>query len=386
MWIVIMCLTALLIVRFSHWVYTWGNPKCNGKLPPGSMGLPIIGETLEFFTPHSFYGIPSFITKRMARYGPLFRTSLVGQKVIVSTDPEINYYIFQQEGKSFILWYTESFMKVFGDKSIIANHGLIHNNLKNLIRHLMGPENLKNNLIHELDVLIRGQLHSWAKHATVDLKEVTSNMMFNYSAKKLISYDESKASRKLKDNFEAFMYGLISFPLNIPGTTYHACLKGRKNVVKAVKDIFEERKATKMPHNDFLDHLLEEMNKEKTILNEAIIVDMILVLLFATYESASTAMTLIVKFISDHPKVLAELTGKELHSGSKTFMAFGGGVRLCVGADFAKLQFAIFIHYLITKYRWKFTKGEDIIRRPGLVFPNGLTIEISEKVRSEEDE
>ena len=50
-------------------------------------------------------------------------------------------------------------------------------------------------------------------------------MMFNYSAKKLISYDESKASRKLKDNFEAFMYGLISFPLNIPGTTYHACLK-----------------------------------------------------------------------------------------------------------------------------------------------------------------
>uniref|UniRef100_A0A2N9GKL9 Cytochrome P450 n=1 Tax=Fagus sylvatica TaxID=28930 RepID=A0A2N9GKL9_FAGSY len=317
-----MCLTALLIVRFSHWVYTWGNPKCNGKLPPGSMGLPIIGETLEFFTPHSFYGIPSFITKRMARYGPLFRTSLVGQKVIVSTDPEINYYIFQQEGKSFILWYTESFMK----------------------------------------------------------------MMFNYSAKKLISYDESKASRKLKDNFEAFMYGLISFPLNIPGTTYHACLKGRKNVVKAVKDIFEERKATKMPHNDFLDHLLEEMNKEKTILNEAIIVDMILVLLFATYESASTAMTLIVKFISDHPKVLAELTGKELHSGSKTFMAFGGGVRLCVGADFAKLQFAIFIHYLITKYRWKFTKGEDIIRRPGLVFPNGLTIEISEKVRSEEDE
>jgi hypothetical protein len=113
----------------------------------------------------------------LLRYGPLFRTSLVGQKVIVSTDPEINYYIFQQEGKSFILWYTESFMKVFGDKSIIANHGLIHNYLKNLIRHLMGPENLKNNFIHELDVLIRGQLHSWAKHATVDLKEVTSNVI-----------------------------------------------------------------------------------------------------------------------------------------------------------------------------------------------------------------
>ena len=32
-------------------------------------------------------------------------------------------------------------------------------------------------------------------------------------------------------------------------------------------------------------------------------------------------------------------------------MAFGGGVRLCVGADFAKLQLAVYLHYLVTKYR-----------------------------------
>lgn len=32
-------------------------------------------------------------------------------------------------------------------------------------------------------------------------------------------------------------------------------------------------------------------------------------------------------------------------------MAFGGGVRLCVGADFAKLQLAVYLHYLVTKHR-----------------------------------
>ncbi|KAK7855042.1 cytochrome p450 708a2 [Quercus suber] len=71
--------------------------------------------------------------------------------------------------------------------------------------------------------------------------------------------------------------------------------------------------------------------------------------------------------------------GKDLHAGSKTFMAFGGGVRLCVGADVAKLLMANFLHYLVTKYRWTVTKGGDIIRKPGLVFPNGLHIKISEK-------
>ncbi|XP_031268758.1 cytochrome P450 708A2-like [Pistacia vera] len=70
---------------------------------------------------------------------------------------------------------------------------------------------------------------------------------------------------------------------------------------------------------------------------------------------------------------------QDLHSGSKTFMAWGSGTRLCVGADFAKLQIAIFIHHFVTKYRWSVTKGGDFIRRPSLIFPNGIHIRIAEK-------
>ena len=50
-------------------------------------------------------------------------------------------------------------------------------------------------------------------------------MIFEYFAKKLISYDETKASKKLKDNYNAFLDGLISFPLNIPGSAYHECIQ-----------------------------------------------------------------------------------------------------------------------------------------------------------------
>ncbi|PON58002.1 hypothetical protein PanWU01x14_169330, partial [Parasponia andersonii] len=55
------------LVALNHWVYRWQNPTCNGKLPPGSMGFPLIGETIQFFTSHSLYSIPPFIQKRMAR-------------------------------------------------------------------------------------------------------------------------------------------------------------------------------------------------------------------------------------------------------------------------------------------------------------------------------
>ncbi|RVX15942.1 Cytochrome P450 708A2 [Vitis vinifera] len=57
----------LLLTSITHWVYKWRNPKCNGKLPPGSMGFPIIGETIQFFIPSKSLDVSSFIKKRMKK-------------------------------------------------------------------------------------------------------------------------------------------------------------------------------------------------------------------------------------------------------------------------------------------------------------------------------
>ncbi|KAK2995972.1 hypothetical protein RJ640_026011 [Escallonia rubra] len=491
------CFIAIVVIWISHKVYRWGNPKSKGVLPPGSMGLPFVGETIQFFSPHRLYDIPPFISKRVERYGTLFRTSLVGRPVVVSTDPETNYYIFQQEGKYFQCWYTESFIEILGQQSVLAYHGVIHKYLKNLILSLVSPENLKEKLLHDMDGSTRNYLRAWSNHGEVDVKEAAADMIFEYFAKKLFSYDETKACKKLRENYKAFIDGLISFPLNFPGTAYHACLQGRKNATKVIKDAFSERRSSKEIHNDFMNYLLEEVNKEETFLTEGVAVDLVFVLLFATYETTSAGITLLTKFLSDNPAVLRELTkeheailrsrekqdstitwreyksmtfthmvinetvrlanivpgifrrvikevelkgytvpagwvvmvcpsslhlnpdkygdplafnpwrwewrreggtkeahvhlrckelflGQEMHAASKDFMAFGGGVRLCVGADFAKLQMAIYLHYLVTKYRWTVIRGGDIIRRPGLVFPNGLHIEISEKQKCSE--
>lgn len=64
LWIVIV---SLLVLKLCHWIYQWRNPKCNGKLLPGSMGFPIIGETFEFMKPHDALQFPSFVRKRIIR-------------------------------------------------------------------------------------------------------------------------------------------------------------------------------------------------------------------------------------------------------------------------------------------------------------------------------
>ncbi|XP_044469469.1 cytochrome P450 87A3-like [Mangifera indica] len=466
------CIVAfLVIIRISHWFYTWSNPNCDGKLPPGSMGLPIIGETLHFLSPYKVHDVSPFLKRRLARYGPLFRTSLFGQKMIVSTDSEINYTILQRESANFSFWLTDSFREFLGEESMLTQHGSFHRYMKNLILHLVGPESLRGKLLHQMDEATSRHLLSWASEGSVNVNEGIAEMIFESFAKRLISYEEKKDGKKLLDNYKAFMNGLISLPVNIPGTAFHGCVQGSKKAIKVITDIYHERKATKIAHNDFLDRLIEEVEKEKAFLDDGVAINLLFLLLFGAFESTSEAITLLTKFISDHPQVLQELRkeheailerrenensgltweeyksmtfthmvinetvrlaniapaifrkvgkdaeikgyvipkgwivmvapsvahlnpetyenplefnpwrwkGQDLHSGSKTFMAWGSGTRLCVGADFAKLQIAIFLHHFVTNYRWTMTKGGDFIRRPSLIFPNGLHIRIAVK-------
>ncbi|XP_076936233.1 cytochrome P450 87A3-like [Bidens hawaiensis] len=466
-----LCIAALIVVSITHWVYRWLNPLCNGNLPPGSMGWPLLGETLHFFSPNRTWDTPPFIKNRIKRYGSIFRTSLVGFRVIVSTDLELNYMVFQQEGQSFESWYPQSLTKIFGSQNLGSLHGSLHKYLKNMILTAVGPESLKK-IFSEVESVANGNMDRWASKETVEMKTAVADMIFDFMGKKLISYDPEKSSENLRENFEAFIQGLISFPLEIPGTAYYKCMQGRKKVMIMLKNMLEARRAKPNKFkNDFFDYVLEELKQNDTILTEEIALDLIFALLFANFETTSQAITIAIKFLTDNPLALKELReehekilrkrenleaglaweeyksmtftfqlinetlrlgnivpgvfrkamkdikfkgytipagwmvmvcppavhldpvnykdplkfnpwrweGMDLKSASKTFMAFGGGLRFCVGADFARLQMAIFLHCLVTKYRWKPIKGGDIVRTPGLQFPNGFHVQFFEK-------
>ncbi|KAK9103398.1 hypothetical protein Sjap_020652 [Stephania japonica] len=440
---VALCIGAVIVICITHWVYRWRNPKCNGKLPPGSMGWPLLGETLQFFAPNMSSDIPPFIKKRMKRYGPVFRTSLVGRPVIVSTDPEINHFIFQQEGQLFQSWYPETFTEIFGQQNVGSLHGFMYKYLKNLVLNLFGPESLKEKLLPEVEQMANMKLALWATQKNVELKEATASMIFDLTAKKLISYtyDPAKSSENLRENFVAFIQGLISFPLNIPGTAYSKCLEGRSKAMKMLKDMLDKRRTMpeKQHGGDFFDYVLQELKKEGTILTEAIALD----LMFEEHEAILRSrdnpnskltwkeyksMTFTNKVISEtvrlanivpgiFRKSLRDIKikgytipagwavmvcppavhlnpskyedplafnpwrwkGVELNGASKHFMAFGGGMRFCVGTDFTKMQMVVFLHCLVTKYSWKAVGGGNIVRTPGLSFPNGYHIKVSEK-------
>lgn len=50
-------------------------------------------------------------------------------------------------------------------------------------------------------------------------------MTIEFVAKQLFGYDSDKCKEYLGEKFAHISQGLLSFPINIPGTTYYNCLK-----------------------------------------------------------------------------------------------------------------------------------------------------------------
>ncbi|KAK1560912.1 hypothetical protein Q3G72_032343 [Acer saccharum] len=383
-----LCLVALLVVWVSHFIYRWSNPNCNGKLPPGAMGLPLIGDTFEFFASHSLYELSPFISKRVALYGPLFRVGLFGQKMVVSTDPETNYSIFRKENQDLMLWYFGTLEEMLGEK-LLASHGSIHRYMRNLVLRMVGSESLKVKLLHEMDVATQRHLRSWATDGRVHVIDASQKMLIELVAGKLLSYNESKQAKKLGENYKTFKDGLVSLPLNIPGTTFHACMQ------KEHEAILENRGLSE--NSDITWEEYKSMTFTHMVINETIRLSNITPGIFRkvmkdmqingyTIPKGWIIMAAlpVVHFSADkyeNPFVFNpwRWQGKELNAGSKTFMGFGIGVRLCVGAEFSKVQIAVYLHHLVTKYSWSVYKGGEIIRRPLNTFPNGIHIKIEEK-------
>lgn len=59
---------AIFAFSLIMWLYGLKNSKYNGKLPQGSMGFPILGETRQFFAPNSSFDISPFIKERILKY------------------------------------------------------------------------------------------------------------------------------------------------------------------------------------------------------------------------------------------------------------------------------------------------------------------------------
>ena len=77
-----------------------------------------------------------------------------------------------------------------------------------------------------------------------------------------------------------------------------------------LRKLFDERKKmhSKREIVDFIDILIHTIKEDKLAMSETFALNLIFLLLFAGFETTSSGITAAIKFLTDNPKALQELT------------------------------------------------------------------------------
>ncbi|KAE8689610.1 Cytochrome P450 90A1 [Hibiscus syriacus] len=131
------------------------------RLPPGNLGLPFIGETLQLISAFKTENPEPFIDERVKRYGSVFTTHIFGEPTVFSAGPETNRFILQNEGKLFESSYPGSISNLLGKHSLLLMRGNLHKRMHSLTMSFASSSIIKDQLLVDIDRLIRLKLDSW---------------------------------------------------------------------------------------------------------------------------------------------------------------------------------------------------------------------------------
>ncbi|KAL8137439.1 hypothetical protein V2J09_003440 [Rumex salicifolius] len=274
-------------------------------LPPGDMGWPLFGQTTQFLKKG-----PNFMKNQRARFGPFFKTHILGSPVVISMDPEVNRYILMNEAQGMIAGYPQSMMNILGRCNIAAVHGSHHKYLRAALLYVVSPTMLRDHLLPTIDNAMRSYLSNWADQL-IDIQHKAKEMIFISALDQVAGKQAESIRDELMPEFFKIVVGTISIPIDIPGTNYHNALKAKKKILGVLRKLVQERKASKETLVDMLGYLMKE-EENKRVLTEEEIIDTVITLLNSGFETVSTTSMMALKYLHDHPKALHELREEHL--------------------------------------------------------------------------
>ncbi|VFQ79562.1 unnamed protein product [Cuscuta campestris] len=279
----------------------WNEFRFKKKgLPPGTMGWPLFGETTDFLKQG-----PIFMKNQRRRYGSFFKSHILGCPTVVSMDPEVNRYILVNEGKGLVPGYPQSMLDILGKCNIAAVHGSAHKHMRGALLSLISTSMIKSHLLPKIDDFMRSHVSSW-DGKVIDIQEQTNKMAFLSSLKQIAGIESTSIAAEFMPEFFKLVLGTLSLPINLPNTNYQHGLQARKNIVRVLRKLIEQRRESGERQEDMLGFLMNE-EQNRHMLSDDEMIDLIITLLYSGYETVSTTSMMAVKYLSDHPHVLDEL-------------------------------------------------------------------------------
>lgn len=126
-------------------------------LPPGTMGWPYIGETFQLYSARD----PKvFFNQKQKRYGPVFKTHILGCPCIMVSSPEAAKFVLVTKAHLFKPTFPASKERMLGPQAIFFQQGDYHMRLRRLVLRAFMPDAIRSS-VPSVENIARNTLQSW---------------------------------------------------------------------------------------------------------------------------------------------------------------------------------------------------------------------------------
>ena len=202
-------------------------------LPPGSSGLPLLGETLAFAS-NPF----AFIHERRARFGDVFRTSILGKPTVFIVGPArtelwLDETKIQREGAM-----PANLLALFGGDRDIAPllDGAAHAQRKRILLAAFSADAITSylpGLQGRIEALLAKWLAAGQGPVTAELKTLAIESL----AGAILGFEPGEELARLLADNAILAKAFVALPISLPGTAYTKGLQARDRILALLEQI-----------------------------------------------------------------------------------------------------------------------------------------------------
>jgi cytochrome P450 len=217
-------------------------------LPAGKSGLPLLGETLTFI--RNGFG---FVEERARRYGPIFRTRILGRDTAIIVGPDasgefINTRHVQREGAML-----PHIQELFGGRALPVLDGEEHSERKHFVLAAFGRDAVAS-YVPKIQRLISSYVSRWTQAKEIRWLDEMKRLSLEMICDTVMGMPPGPKLDRLRADYELVLAGLASLPIPLPGTAYTRA----KQALNRILAVFDEniRAHLNEPRDDGLSRIL----------------------------------------------------------------------------------------------------------------------------------
>ena len=258
---------------------------------PSTGAITGLGETMAFFRD------PSFSQRRFRELGDVFETRLLAQSIVFIRGERAISDLLKQED-CLQGWWPESVRQLLGSRSLANRNGADHKARRRVVGRLFSSaalgrytpaiEALVNDLAEELQ----------QANDPIPLAARMRRFAFTVIATTVLGLEATNRDALFAD-FEIWTRALFSIPLALPGTPFAKALSARKRLLDRLKIVLQSNSSNQQGGLDLLSGGLDEAGLP---LDEDDLVEQLLLLLFAGYETTASSLSCLFRSLLLNPQ------------------------------------------------------------------------------------